>query len=230
MIAPSKILEVKDLCVGYGKTMVLQDVSFSLAKGEILAITGQNGTGKSTLLKSIAGLLPPKGGQIIYNGMNLIGTPPFRFVKLGISIFLQGGLIMPSLTVEEHLLLGSGKGRNIGIDKKFENVFDHFPQLIGLRKTLAGNLSGGERQILSLGILIAQNTHLWLLDEITAGLAPEQAEFTVDFIKNKNTNKNISIILIEHNYHIVNKISHKILQINDNYLLSQKQTHNEANI
>lgn len=192
------ILTVKNLSAGYGSHTVLEDVSFELHKGEVLGIIGQNGSGKSTLLKAMSGLIPLKKGTIILNEKkkkNKIIS--HRLFENGISYFTQGGLIMPALTVEEHLSLVHSQTDN-NTDFK-EKVHEQFPKLFDLKDQRAGSLSGGERQMLSFGILIAQNTYTWLLDEPTAGLSPNMVHQTVEFLQEMKQKKRITVLLVEHN-------------------------------
>lgn len=195
------ILKVENLTVGYGDHAVLTDVSFDLGKGEILVILGQNGSGKSTLLKTLIGLLPKKAGNIWLKSNNESQIQSHQLVKKGISYFTQGGLVIPSLTVREHLELASMKaGRKLG-KTAFEVTFDEFPKLEEMQNQRAGNLSGGERQMLSFGILLMQGTDTWLLDEPTAGLAPALVQFTADFLYRKNS-EGVTILLVEHNMEV----------------------------
>jgi ABC-type branched-subunit amino acid transport system ATPase component len=200
----NNILKVESLLVGYDKTIVLQDVSFKLNQQEILVLIGQNGTGKSTLLKTLCGLVPFLSGSIFFSGNKLSNLQPHKLINLGISYFAQGGLIMPSLTIEEHLQLASLAKKKAPI---FEEIYDSFSKLFDLRKTKAGNLSGGERQMLSFGILMTHESSLWLLDEPTAGLAPSVVEFTVEFLKQKNKENNITMLIVEHNIGVAVKLA-----------------------
>lgn len=209
----TNILQVTDLTTGYGDNTVLQNVSFQIEQGEVLAIIGQNGSGKSTLLKSLAGFLPLKNGSLKYNGENIKSLKPHTLVKQGISCFLQGGLVIPSLTIKEHLELATsqtGKNLNNGVCDK---VHEHFPKLKSLMDTRAGNLSGGERQMLSFAILMVQETKLWLLDEPTAGLSPEMVIFSSNFLIKKNKEENITMLLIEHNIDVAFHLASHVIVV-----------------
>jgi len=175
------ILVIKELDAGYPDKTVLQNVALTIRQGEILGIIGQNGSGKSTLVKTICGLLPKKCGQIQFEGQPLNGTAPHELTRKGISYFAQGGLVMPALTVHEHLQLASSHKAGKFQDTQFEDTFATFPKLEEMRNKRAGHLSGGERQMLSFAILLMQDTGTWLLDEPTAGLAPQMVVFTRTF-------------------------------------------------
>ena len=204
------ILEVKGLAAGYPGNTVLQNVDLNLRQGEILGIIGQNGSGKSTLVKTIYGLLPKKEGQIQFEGRQLNVKAPHELIRKGISYFAQGGLIMPALTVQEHLhLAGPHKAGKLQ-KTHFEDTFATFPKLKEMRNKRAGNLSGGERQMLSFAILLMQGTHTWLLDEPTAGLAPEMVTFTTHFLQKAKEERDITMLLVEHNMDVAFALASKI--------------------
>jgi branched-chain amino acid transport system ATP-binding protein len=207
----TEILRVESLKTGYGENIILQDVSFNLQNGEALVIVGQNGSGKSTLLKCLCGLLPKKEGKLFLKSNELDSIAPNRLVKYGISYFVQEGLIMPSLTVSEHFQLAWLGGAFKNGSKKSDEVFDHFPNLYKLQGKKAGNLSGGERQMLSLGIMLMQKTNTWILDEPTAGLAPSIVKFTADFLERKNKNEGITMLVVEHNMDVAFRLASNIV-------------------
>lgn len=202
------ILKTENLAAGYGDHTVLSDVSIELHKGEVLVIIGQNGSGKSTLLKTISGLLPKKAGSVYLNNRTETSISPHELAANGISYFVQGGLIMPALTVQEHIELAAmQRGRKLQ-KTNLDNTFAQFPRLKEMQKQRAGNLSGGERQMLSFGILIMQDTQTWLLDEPTAGLSPAMVKFTADFLQKKNR-EGVTMLLVEHNMEVAfNLASH----------------------
>jgi ABC-type branched-subunit amino acid transport system ATPase component len=200
------ILKTEGLAAGYGSHTVLKGVSFDLQQGEVLAIIGQNGSGKSTLLKTLGGLLPIKAGTILFQNRPVKHIQPHSLVKSGISLLLQGGMIIPSLTVLENMELAV-----LAVSRKlqktaFDITFTEFPKLKEMQQKKAGNLSGGERQMLSLAVLQLQNTNLWYLDEPTAGLAPDLVKFTIDFLSRKNK-QGIAMIIVEHNMDVAMKLA-----------------------
>lgn len=214
MAEHTTILKTQDLSAGYGNHTVLKDVCFDLQKGEVLVIIGQNGSGKSTLLRTISGLLPKKAGSIYINNRTEPSIAPHELVTNGISYFVQGGLIMPSLTVQEHLELAAMQtGRKLE-NTTLNNTFAQFPKLKEMQKQKAGNLSGGERQMLSFGILLMQETQTWLLDEPTAGLSPALVQFTADFLRKKNL-EGITMLLVEHNMEVAFKLASHIAVTKD---------------
>lgn len=208
MLNGKVLLKAENLEAGYKGHTILRDVSFSLETGEVLIIIGQNGSGKSTLLKTLSGLLPKKSGRV-YIQENLQETiEPETLIKKGVSYFMQGGLIMPALTVKEHLELAAALNENK--KQSIEEVLSEFPKLKGLENRRAGNLSGGERQMLSLAILQLQRTKIWLLDEPTAGLSPAMVDFTADFLHKKNT-EGVTMLIVEHNMEVAFKLAANII-------------------
>jgi branched-chain amino acid transport system ATP-binding protein len=208
------ILKTENLAAGYGDHTVLSDVSFELHKGEVLVIIGQNGSGKSTLLKTISGLLPKRAGSIHLNNRPDTHISPHELPAKGISYFVQGGLIMPALTVQEHLELAAmPTGRKLQ-KTALDTTFTEFPNLRKMQKQRAGNLSGGERQMLSFGILLMQGTQTWFLDEPTTGLSPAMVEFSADFLQKKNR-EGVTMLLVEHNMEVAFKLASHIVITKD---------------
>jgi branched-chain amino acid transport system ATP-binding protein len=208
------VLEVSNMSTGYGSKSVLENVNLCLEEGEMLFIIGQNGSGKSTLLKTISGSLDLQEGDIRINGELVEKLNMYKMVEYGISFFIQGGLIMSELTVAEHLHLSSkGKKNSDSIDE----AFYEFPNLKNLRNKLAGNLSGGERQMLSFGMLLLQKTNIWVLDEPTSGLAPKFVDFTIDYLRRKNEN-GINMLIVEHNMEVAFQLADNIMIAGDSIL------------
>jgi len=189
-------LEVKNLEAFYGKAQALHGVSFSVEKGECIGIIGPNGAGKSTLLDSIIGLTDWRG-QLIFDGIDLHGLPPRRIIKLGIGYAPERGNLFPYMNVRDHLLVGAYTApQNIG--KSFAAVFEMLPLLQERQKQRASTLSGGERQMLSLGRACMSDPRLLLLDEPTLGLAPivvSKIATTVEDLKKRGA----TIIIAEQN-------------------------------
>lgn len=163
-------LEVKNLEAYYGKAQALKGISFSVEKGGCIGIIGPNGAGKSTLLDSIIGLTHWEG-QIIFDGVDLRGLPPRKIIKLGIGYAPERGNLFTSMNVRDHLLVGAYLARE-KMGESFAAVFEMLPLLEERQKQQAGTLSGGERQMLSLGRARMSAPRLLLLDEPTLGLAP----------------------------------------------------------
>jgi branched-chain amino acid transport system ATP-binding protein len=193
------ILEIENLHVHYGELIALKDVSLSMGEGEIVALLGANGAGKSTTLKSISGLLKPTVGHILVRGEEIAGLSPHRIVKKGIAQAPEGRAIVPHFSVRENLVIGAyTEKRRKRIDESLDNVFKHFPILKERLKQMAGTLSGGEQQMLSIGRAMMSNPDILMLDEPSLGLAPIITEQIFDIIKNINSLKT-AILLVEQN-------------------------------
>jgi branched-chain amino acid transport system ATP-binding protein len=165
------MLEVAELEAGYGASQVLFGVSFTVKAGEVVSLLGRNGMGKTTSIRSIMGLLPPRAGRIAFEGRALAGAPPYRIAQAGLGLVPEGRQVFPTLTVEENLVATaadrSGKGRFT-----LDSVYAFFPRLKERRGNYGNQLSGGEQQMLAIGRALMTNPKLLILDEATEGLAP----------------------------------------------------------
>jgi branched-chain amino acid transport system ATP-binding protein len=166
------ILEVSDLRVSYGAIEALKGISLTLAAGEIVTLIGANGAGKSTTLRAIMGLVPPKSGEIRFRGEPTRSTPTFKLVRGGLILVPEGRAIFANLTVHENLEMGAYSRRDGETAKDFDKVFTIFPRLKEREKQTAGTLSGGEQQMLAIGRALMSRPRVLLLDEPSLGLAP----------------------------------------------------------
>jgi branched-chain amino acid transport system ATP-binding protein len=194
------ILEVQDVHTYYGHVHALKGISLSIAPGEIVALIGANGAGKSTTLRTISGLIKPRQGQITIAGQAVVGMPAHRIVLLGVSHSPEGRKIFPTLSVNENLnmgayVLGNARAR---IEEHRENVFKLFPRLKERRSQLAGTLSGGEQQMLAIGRALMCDPKLLLLDEPSLGLAPLLVKAIFDTVREINKS-GVTILLVEKN-------------------------------
>jgi branched-chain amino acid transport system ATP-binding protein len=198
------LLEVDGLNTYYGESRVLQGMSLKVDQGEIVALLGRNGMGKSTTLKSIMGLITPRSGTVMYKGENITGYPPYKVASAGIGYVPEERWIFPTLTVMENLLMGIKGGK---IDKgnpnvwTVEKIFEHFPALEKRQKNKGANLSGGEQQMLAVGRSLMGNPDLILVDEPTEGLAPLLRKEVRDMLESISKT-GVSILLVEHNYKV----------------------------
>ena len=164
-------LEVRGLSAYYGQFQALFDVSLDLDRGEVVALIGSNGSGKSTFLKSVAGLVSPLDGEILLDNVSLIGARPHQICQRGVALVPEGRRIFPSLSVKENLLLGATV-RRAG-DWSIDRVFEVFPALRERASTLGTALSGGQQQMLAIGRALMSNPDVLLCDEMSLGLAPK---------------------------------------------------------
>ena len=164
------ILELQDVQVFYGDFQALFSISLSVDEGQTFAVIGANGAGKSTMLRTVAGSLRPRGGKVIFDGQQIDHVSAHQRVKMGISMVPEGRRVFPSLSVHENLQIGAYGGRKG--DWNLESVYELFPLLKPLTKRQAASLSGGEQQALAIGRALMSNPRLVLLDEVSLGLAP----------------------------------------------------------
>ncbi len=193
------MLQVEDLNVYYGAIHALKGISFHLEKGEIVALIGGNGAGKSTTLNTISGLLRPTKGKITFQGEDVTVVPPQNIVRRGVVQVPEGRRIFPKLTVQENLEMGAFiyEDRN-QILQDMETVMTRFPRLRERRKQYGGTLSGGEQQMLAIARGLMARPNLLLLDEPSMGLSPILVEQIFEIIREINT-QGTSILLVEQN-------------------------------
>jgi branched-chain amino acid transport system ATP-binding protein len=165
------MLAVRQLQAAYGAAQVLFDVSLEIGPGEVVTLLGRNGMGKTTTVRSIMGLLRPRGGEVWFDGRSVTGFPPYRVAQRGIGLVPEGRQIFPTLTVEENLVATSASRRGKARWTLTE-VYDLFPRLRERCRNLGTQLSGGEQQMLAIGRALMTNPKLLILDEATEGLAP----------------------------------------------------------
>ena len=194
------LLDVRDLRVGYGEVEVLHGISFSVSQGEIVTLIGANGAGKTTTMKTIAGVLKPRGGQVLYDGRDLTGLPSHECARLGISMVPEGRRVFPQMTVLENLELGAYRFRRDRrrVARLLDGALGLFPRLAERRKQLAGTMSGGEQQMLALGRALMGEPKLLLLDEPSLGLAPLVVRSIFETISRINAG-GTTILLVEQN-------------------------------
>nr|WP_295826190.1 ABC transporter ATP-binding protein [uncultured Azospirillum sp.] len=170
------MLKIDNLTAGYGQSQVLFDVSLSIEAGQVLALMGRNGMGKTTTISAVMGLIPRWGGGISFAGRGIDRMPPHRVARLGVGLVPEGRQIFPTLTVEENLVATAttrGDGPGTGAARwTLEAVWELFPRLRERRRNLGNRLSGGEQQMLAIGRALMTNPRLLILDEATEGLAP----------------------------------------------------------
>jgi branched-chain amino acid transport system ATP-binding protein len=202
------LLELEDVHTYYGNIEALKGISLTVEEGEIVTLIGSNGAGKSTTLRSISGLTPPRIGSVRYKGRNIGETPPQEIVRLGISQSPEGRKIFPRMTVRENLDLGAYLRRDQDVDADLERVFELFPRLRERERQKAGTMSGGEQQMLAMGRALMARPTLLLLDEPSMGLAPvlvERIYETVEEINKQGT----TILLVEQNANFALGVSNR---------------------
>ena len=192
-------LDVRNLEVSYGQARALNGVSFGVPSGSMNAVVGANGAGKTSLVRAIAGMLRPSGGQVLFNGIDITGLESSETCELGIGQVAEGRQIFPTLTIDENLQLGSAlkrSSRDYAVN--LERVFDLFPRLVERRHQKAGTLSGGEQQMLAIGRCLMSNPIFIMFDEPSLGLSPLMVELVFSAILELKRS-GMTILLIEQN-------------------------------
>jgi len=203
------LLEIKDLNVYYGAIHAIKGISFTVDEGEIVTLIGANGAGKSTILKTISGLLRPRSGSIRYDGQELTHVQAYQIVAKGVSQVPEGRRIFANMTVMENLELGAFRRKDAAeIKKDQEKIFTLFPRLAERRKQIAGSLSGGEQQMLATGRGLMSRPRLMLMDEPSMGLAPLLVKEIFQIIRGINAT-GTTILLVEQNAHMALSIAHR---------------------
>jgi urea transport system ATP-binding protein len=188
------MISVKNLAVSYGQSLVIPDLSFTAAPGEILGIVGRNGMGKSTLFRALIGMIPTRSGSIHLKNQELTGQPPHRRVGSGVAFVPQGRMIFPYLTVYENLISGvQGKVSEEAVNE----IYALFPVLRDMKKRKGGNLSGGQQQQLAIGRALMTNPSVLLLDEPTEGIQPSIIKDISRSLREIRDLKNLTIVVSE---------------------------------
>jgi branched-chain amino acid transport system ATP-binding protein len=196
-------LKVEQLNTYYGKSHILHDVSLTVGKGELVALLGLNGAGKSTTLRSILGLTRPRSGEITFNGQAIVGWSPYRVARLGVGYVPEGRRMFPQLSVLENLQLAENGRKG---EWSIARVLEHLPKLKELERRRAGRLSGGEQEMLAIGRALVSNPDLLLVDEPSQGLAPMIVE-DVYRILAELKQRGVAIVLVEQNALLALKIA-----------------------
>lgn len=195
------MLQVKDLSISYGAIQAVRHVDFEVKKGEIVTLIGANGAGKSTILKTISGIVKPQSGSIKYQNESLVGKKAPQIVAAGVSQVPEGRHVFPAMTVMENLQLGSYLQKDRGqIEARLQEIYQMFPILKERQHQDAATLSGGEQQMLVMARAMMANPDLLLLDEPSMGLAPIYIQKVFDIIQKINA-QGTTILLIEQNAH-----------------------------
>ena len=192
------MITVKNLSAGYGFVNVLRDISLDITSGEIVAVLGSNGVGKTTLNNTLSGLIKPKSGEVLFEGKSIVGASPETIVDLGMIHVPEGRKLFPNLSVRDNLELGSYRRGKSDRAANLEDVLDTFPKLRDRINQIAGTLSGGEQQMVAIGRGLMSNPKLLILDEPSLGLSPLLVEQMFDLIKRINQ-KGLTILLVEQN-------------------------------
>lgn len=206
----SAYFEARDLVVRYDHVIAVRGVSITLRQGEVVALVGANGAGKTSILRTATGLSRPAGGEIWFDGHRIDGQNIDKIVAWGVSMVPEGRRIFPYMNVRDNLLLGAHRRRNSSeIRTDLDRIFHRFPVLRERQRQQGGSLSGGEQQMVSMGRALMARPKLLLLDEPSLGLAPMMVREIARAITAINADDGVSVILVEQNSRMALKISHR---------------------
>jgi branched-chain amino acid transport system ATP-binding protein len=198
-------LTLADVHTYYGDSHVLHGVSLAVGPGEVVAILGRNGMGKTTLIRSVVGFTPPRRGSVIFDGRDVTHWSPSRRITQGMALVPQGRRVFVSLSVRENLAVARGGGGPWSL----ERVYELFPRLRERARNRADRLSGGEQQMLAIGRALMSNPRLLLMDEPTEGLAPLMVKEVRDVLAEINR-AGVSVLLVEHNIKVALSLAHRV--------------------
>jgi len=197
---PETLLEVSNVETYYGPIMAIRGISFAVPKGRIVTILGANGAGKTTILKTVSGVMDPQKGSVVFNGRAIHGMDPDRVMRLGLSHVPEGREVFPFLSVRENLRMGAyTRSDAAGIAEDLERVYEYFPVLQARADQRAGSLSGGEQQMLAISRALMGRPQMMLLDEPSLGLSPKLVKEIFDVIERLNKARGVTVLLVEQN-------------------------------
>ena len=203
------LLSVSNIETYYGPVIAIRGVSFSVAQGNIVTILGANGAGKTTILKTVSGVMDPQKGTVTFGGREIQGMDPDKVTRLGISHVPEGREVFPFLSVRENLMMGAyPRSDRDGVAEDLERVYGYFPRLKERLNQPAGQLSGGEQQMLAIGRALMNRPTLLLLDEPSLGLSPILVKEIFTIIRRVNEEQGMSILLVEQNAKVALETAH----------------------
>ncbi len=208
-IPPSPLLSLQGVHAHYGKSHILHGIDLSIGRGEVVSLLGRNGAGRSTTLKSIMGLVDVTGGRIAIEGRDITNKRPFEIARAGLGFVPEEREVFANLTVDENLRMGEQAKRDDAPHWTAAQMFDYFPRLKERSNTRAGNLSGGEQQMLTMCRSLLGNPKVMLIDEPTEGLAPKIVEVIAEVIRDIHK-RGVSVVLVEQKLTIALKVSTRV--------------------
>ncbi len=203
-----RVLEAKEVTTGYGDVEIIKNIELYVNDGEIVAIFGSNGSGKSTFLKAVAGLVPLWNGTLHFGSERIDELPAYERVKRGVALAPEGRHLFLGMSVEENLLMGAWTNRD-RVKQNLDRVYGYFPQLKEKRRSLAGDLSGGQQQMLSIGKALMSEPKLLMIDELSLGLAPAVVDSLAQILTRINREEGISMLLVEQEVSLALEISNR---------------------
>ena len=215
------MLSVKQHSVAYGQSSIIQDLNLEVGKQEIVAVVGRNGMGKTTLMKSLVGMTPSRGGQVTLDGTDLSNLKSFQRVRAGIGFVPQGRMIFPTLTVKENIETGLAA---VGEKKIPEDLYELFPVLKEMQHRRGGNLSGGQQQQLAIARALATRPKVLLLDEPTEGIQPNIIQHIGAVLNQLANDQGVTIVLVEQYLDFVREFGHDFFIMNRGRVVAEGKT------
>lgn len=226
---PEVLLELKDVVAGYGNLTALHGVSLNVKKGEVVALLGANGAGKSTTLRTISGLIKPLAGSLLWKGVSIAGHAPESILRLGVSHCPEERHVWPEMTVAENVELGGYLLKSKGeLRRRKDIAFHRFPRLKERAGQLAGTLSGGEQQMLAIARALMSEPTLLVLDEPSLGLSPKMAFEVFDVVREINSH-GVSILLVEQNVHNALSVASRAYVLETGRMIAEKSSQSLLN-
>lgn len=216
-------LELSGVCSGYGSITVLREISFRVDEGRILGMLGRNGMGKSTLIRTLAGLNIPTAGSIHLDGEDITRLPAHARARRGITTIVQGRGIFPQLTVRENLEMGRIASGKVRRDRSSE-VFEYFPRIKERLHQAAGTLSGGEQQMLAIGRGLMTDPRIVLLDEPSDGIMPTLVQQITETLLAINRNEGLTIVVVEQNVPMITSLAHSCIVLEKGRIVADGST------
>ncbi len=215
---PEAVLDVRGLHAGYGKKLILRGVSFSVGHGEVVALLGANGSGKSTALNTISGFLRPSSGSIRLHGREIAGLPPHKTFRRGVVQISQARDLFPDLSVQDNLRLGAMLRRDVDASAQVQRIFEYFPRLSERREQHTRTLSGGEQQMVALGRALMSQPRILLLDEPSGGLAPQFVQ-EIGSILGRLKELGTTMLLVEQNIALAFELADRLIILRDGAII-----------
>ncbi|WP_226570350.1 urea ABC transporter ATP-binding subunit UrtE [Mangrovibacter yixingensis] len=213
------MLALSDYTVAYGQSQVINGLNLSLEPGEIVAVVGRNGMGKTTLMKSLIGMIPARGGEARFDGQSLMTVPGYERVQRGMGFVPQGRMVFSSMTVEENIKTGIHSGKPLVVPG---HLYEYFPILREFRKRMAGNLSGGQQQQLVLARALAGKPKLLLLDEPTEGIQPSIIKEMAKILRQIRDAEGLTILVSEQVLSFVMDVADRIIVLEKGNIVHQE--------
>ena len=227
------MLKISNLESGYGKVKIIDGVDVNIEKGEIVAVIGRNGVGKSTFIKTVIGILQVKNGNIEYeNNGDISSWPAYKRARNGIGYVPQGHGIFPQLTVEENLKIGSLVNEK-NKEENYERVYDYFPRIKERRRQIAGTMSGGEQAMLSIGRVLVNTPKIILLDEPSEGVQPNIVDQMGDIVLHIREDLGLTVLIVEQHLGLIQQVSDRGYVMDKGRIvtpLTKKEINNEEEV